>query len=331
MYEDDRTEEQPERSYYTVDEDYNEIVPDGHEQDSAQDPETGEGAACPDGQEEQNGESQGAGYDYSKSPGYDAVFGENESAPVILRKKKKHKKKHYFLRFCAAAALIAAAVYIMMSPYFDVTALKIEGNSNVSDSQVIELAGVQKGDHIFADLLTKRVKIKHSLKKETFIKDVSISADLPGTLIIRVTERKPDCVILVGGKYMMLDHTGYIIRKQDARPAEVTILQGVKIKGGEQGETAEADSREQLDEMLGLIKAANDNDLYFKKVVCGKSVTRAYVYDTLLVRGTPKDIKKQIKNGNLKKVLYDLYKKGVKTGTVSVGSGRYISFSPKLK
>ncbi|MGI6204216.1 MAG: cell division protein FtsQ/DivIB [Anaerovoracaceae bacterium] len=335
MYEDDRTEELPERSYYTVDENYNGIAPEGDGQDTFPGEEGAETSPDPygDGEAEPQGpgESQTAGYDYSKSPGYDAVFGEKTGAPAVLRKKKKHRKKHYFLKFCLAVFLIAVAVYFMMSPYFDVKKIVIKGNSSVTSEQVLELSGVKTGDHIFEDLLTKRFRIKRSLEKETYIKDVSLSSELPGTLIITVTERKNNCVILVGKKYLLLDDTGYVIKKLDKRPADITLLQGVKIKSGKTGQTAEADSQKQLEEMLDLIKDTNDGDLFFKKVVYSESVTRCYVSDTLTVKGTSENIDKHVKNGNLKKVLYDLYKKGTKTGTVSVGSGKYMSFSPKLE
>lgn len=335
MYEDDRTEELPERSYYTVDENYSEIVPEEDGQDTFPGEEGTETSSDPYGDSEagprEPGESQTAGYDYSKSPGYDAVFGENKGTPVVLRKKKKHRKKHYFLKFCLAVLLIAAAVYLMMSPYFDVKKIEITGNSSVTDEQVLELSGVKTGDHIFEDLLTKRFKIEKSLKKETYIEDVSLSADLPGTLKINVTERKNNCVILVGKKYLLLDDTGYVIRELDQRPADTTLLQGVKIKSGKAGETAEADSQKQLEEMLDLIKDTNNGDLFFKKVVYGTSVTRCYVSGTLIVKGTPENIDKHVKNGNLKKVLYDLYKKGQKKGTVTVGSGKYMSFSTNLE
>ena len=52
--------------------------------------------------------------------------------------------------------------------------------------------------------------------------------------------------------------------------------------------------------------------------------------DTLLVKGSPRQLKNVIDNGDLQKVVSKLFRGGIRRGTLSVGEENYISFSPEV-
>ena len=69
-------------------------------------------------------------------------------------------------------------------------------------------------------------------------------------------------------------------------------------------------------------------NLYFKRIDVSSVIIKAYIYDMLLVKGTPKQMKKAIDSGDLQKVVSKLFDSGYKRGTISLGDHNYISFSP---
>ena len=73
---------------------------------------------------------------------------------------------------------------------------------------------------------------------------------------------------------------------------------------------------------------ADENDLYFKRIVFNKTKVDAYVYDNLKVTGKYDYLMSSIKSGTLKKVIYDLYQKDIEKGTVNVYNNDYCFFTP---
>lgn len=290
-----------------------------------------------------------ADYDYTKSPGYDDYFGKEDEeraesetsgengdteiaeVPEEPHLRKKRKKKHYFLRFCIAIILIVGTiVFLFNAPLFDIDAVKVSGNDHFSSKQVVEMSGIKQGDNIFKDAVLRHISITGKLEKSTYIKDVSLKMSLPSQLTIIVTERDPVAAILIGKKYMIMDKNGYVMEKSD-KSYKLTVITGLKVKSADVGENISVEQTQLLDDTILILKAMDSNDLYFKKIDISKTLVRAYIYDKLLCRGTPKNILKHMKNGDIQKVVYDLYKKKVRKGTITVGSDRYISYSPSIK
>ena len=96
------------------------------------------------------------------------------------------------------------------------------------------------------------------------------------------------------------------------------------------GEKIEVEESAILSSTLQMLQVMTDGDIYFKKIDVSKTIIRAYIYDTLLVKGTPRQMKDSIENGNLQKVVNNLFKNDTTRGTISLGNGKYMSFSPEF-
>ena len=57
---------------------------------------------------------------------------------------------------------------------------------------------------------------------------------------------------------------------------------------------------------------------------------KAYIYDTLVVKGTARQLKNVLESGDLQKVVNKLYQSDIKRGTINLGDQNYISFSPVI-
>ena len=252
-----------------------------------------------------------------------AQSAEPEKPAAPAKKRKKRRKKHYLLRFLVLIALIAGAYVFLTSPVFSIDQITIEGNTLMSDDDIIKLSGVKIGDNMFE---RTGHKVKEALTENKYIADVKVSRELPNIYKIKITERQPVIAVSYNGKYIILDEEGYAVDEADST-MHATLVTGIKINKYELGEIPKFDDSANFKEAGELIKAVNDSGMFFKKVELGSSMTvKGYVTDTMVCSGQSSDIISQIVD--IKAVLYDLDQKGIKRGVIRVGSDNYISFSP---
>ena len=252
-----------------------------------------------------------------------AQSAEPEKPAAPAKKRKKRRKKHYLLRFLVLIALIAGAYVFLTSPVFSIDQITIEGNTLMSDDDIIKLSGVKVGDNMFE---RTGHKVKEALTENKYIADVKVSRELPNIYKIKITERQPVIAVSYNGKYIILDEEGYAVDEADST-MHATLVTGIKIKKYELGEIPKFDDSANFKEASELIKAVNDSGMFFKKVELGSSMTvKGYVTDTMVCSGQSSDIISQLEE--IKAVLYDLDQKGIKRGVIRVGSDNYISFSP---
>ena len=125
----------------------------------------------------------------------------------------------------------------------------------------------------------------------------------------------------------MISESGIILRIGSIDP-KLTLLKGLTLSKIKVGEQVRAEEKVTLKETLSMVAPMNKGDLFFKKIQVKDRYIEAYVFDTLIVRGTPDRMKEVIDNGDLQKVINKLYKSKIKRGTINLGDHNYISFSP---
>ena len=101
------------------------------------------------------------------------------------------------------------------------------------------------------------------------------------------------------------------------------------VKNATRKEPVEVKETVVLEKALDLIVTADENDMYFKKIVIDGKNVEAYIFDSLVCKGKYKNIVSCLESGTLKSVVYDLYQKDKETGTITVSSNNYCFFTPK--
>jgi len=253
----------------------------------------------------------------------EAVEAAKEAKARAIRR-KKHRK--LFLVYGVLAALSAAAVaLILASPLFMITSVEVEGNKYYTDEQIINMSSVQIKGNLF--LNAQKRKIRQNLKSDPYIKRVSVRRKLPGTIVIKVAEKEQIAALKYGDKYVVIDGDNVVLRVAKLDP-EVTVIEGMTIENMEQGKEIEVEEDQLFGDTIDMLEDIREGDLYFKRIVMSKTNIKAYIYDTLLVRGHPRDMTEAIRSGSLRKVLGKLFKQKIDHGTIILGENGYISFSP---
>ena len=226
--------------------------------------------------------------------------------------RKKHKKHHYLLKFFSACVAIALLYAFMMSSYFDVEKIKVEGVVNFSDEQIVEMSGLKTGKNIFK---IKAGKAEDRIETDPHIAKATIKRDLPKTLVITVEERLPAAQVPYDEQYVVIDGNGYILSVGDKADG-AAVIKGLTLKGEHitAGTDIKVKEAAKLDEALALLHSAAGE---------GFDLTK-----NLLIKGEPAMIKRHIENGDITLILKDLKEKDITKGTIKATTEESFTFSP---
>ena len=246
----------------------------------------------------------------------------------VARKKKVRKKKNYLLRFVVMIGVLAAAGLFLSSSFFDVKTIEVDGNGYYNAEEVRNLAVATTGNNIFWGGDVGRME--DNLLKDPYFSEVNVRRKLPSTLIIEVEERTQTAAIVYGEEYVVIDRDGLVLRRSKVDP-KITLLKGLTISKLSLGEKVEAEEQTALKTTLTMLEAMRDGDIYFKRIDVSGIVLRAYIYDTLVVKGTAKQILSALESGDLQKVVNNLLKNDTTRGTIHLGEHNYMPFSPEFE
>lgn len=242
-----------------------------------------------------------------------------------IRKRKKRKKKRYLLKLCIFIIVVVGFYYFLTSSFFDIQKIKVQDNAYYTAEQIISMSKIKPGINMFE---TSMDDVKNRMRKDAYIKNVTVSRRLPGTVVITVEERKEYAAVPYGEAYLLIDEDGLVLRKTDVTPT-LPLLMGMTVKKMDTGLPLEVEETAILTDTLKMLSAMEENEIYFKKIDISKVIIKAYIYDSLYCEGTPQNICENM--GDLKSVLYKLYTQGIERGVVKMGSEGYFSFSPEIE
>ena len=124
--------------------------------------------------------------------------------------KKKVKKKNGIIKKIIPIILIIVSISIfsLITPIFNITEIKVEGNEKVETDSIISLSGLKIGENLFRN---SKSKVKNNIKENTYIDTVTMKREPPGTISLVVKERKVEYQIKLIDGYVYIDNQGYIL------------------------------------------------------------------------------------------------------------------------
>lgn len=239
-------------------------------------------------------------------------------------KKKKRRKKRYLLKFLILILLCIGAYFLLHIEYFTVDGITIAGNKDIPDSEILKLSELKTGENIF-DI--HPMAAQRRIKKNLYIEDADVSRKLPNMVEIIVKERSGKAQFIKGNKYVVTDNEGRVldIAKEMQK---VTLIENVKVDRARVDKEIRVENTDVYNKSMDMIANMEAGDLYFKKLLIKGNQVEAYVYDGLVCKGTYEEVMTAITSGALKAVVFDLYQKDIKAGTINIGRNNYCSFTP---
>lgn len=131
-----------------------------------------------------------------------------------MNKKPPNKNKLFIIALLMLLVLICIYLFLHSS-IFNISTVKASNNRNVTQDEILALAGISPGTNIFQ--LDQELTCR-SVKMHPMVKDAQIIRHLPSTIEIRITERKSWAVIPYEDVFLLIDNEGVCIDKLNQLP-----------------------------------------------------------------------------------------------------------------
>ena len=122
------------------------------------------------------------------------------------------------------AVIVGIFAFLFISPVFNITEIKVENAHKISENTYIALSEIEMGANIFR---ISKSNIKNKIKEEPYVQDVDVKRNLPGTILLTVTERTPKYMLEKDGMYIYVDKNGYTLEINNENLG-LPILYGIK-------------------------------------------------------------------------------------------------------
>ena len=243
---------------------------------------------------------------------------------AFRRKKRAATRRKIFL---GVVVLLIGLIIFSFSSFFDVDSIEVRGNSYFTAEEVINMAHAVPGKNLIYH--PDKRNITNYLEDNPYIKDAKVSRQFPSTLVITVEERKQVGAIRYSDEYLIVDEEGILLRKTKTVP-KLTNVEGIIIKKIKLGEPIGVEDEELLEQTLDLLKMMNKKDLYFVNIDMKDMYIKAYVYESLICKGTFKQLMDSMEDDKLHRVLDELFDDNIERGTITFSDEGYVSYVPTV-
>jgi len=96
----------------------------------------------------------------------------------------------------------------MRSPYFNITAVTVQGTEQISPDEVMLLTGIQPGLNIFS---LRAAEVIKAATGHPWIRHIEMIRRLPGQVILKVTERQPFLLVPYRTSFLEIAEDGVVL------------------------------------------------------------------------------------------------------------------------
>lgn len=140
---------------------------------------------------------------------------------------ERAKRQRMIVRASAVAVIVGAVWATFWSPLFAVRGVKVVGGKHTTVDEVASAAGLDPSDNL---LLVSTGDIARAARSLPWVKKAEVDRMLPGTVRVRVTERRPAMVMSAVGGRWTIDRAGRVLATGAAAPG-LPVLGGVEVEG----------------------------------------------------------------------------------------------------
>lgn len=185
---------------------------------------------------------------------------EKKMSPKQILAKKKRQAVFRLIKWTSLVLIIIGAIiFTIMSPIFNIKNIKVEGNTYLSEEQIISLSRIEIENNMFK--YNKKEIIKN-IKENAYIENVEVKRSIPDTIEIKITERKTSFMIQFANAYAYINNQGYILEISN-KALEYPILTGFStpVEELQEGRRLNKEDLKKLSDVLEIMESATSNEI----------------------------------------------------------------------
>ncbi|MBQ0098025.1 MAG: FtsQ-type POTRA domain-containing protein [Oscillospiraceae bacterium] len=196
------------------------------------------------------------------------------------------------------AVVLCACVVLSLTVLFKTENYEVIGNTLSSESEIISACPIKKGENIF--LSAKGYAEREIKKKFPYIEDVKISAKIPDTITINITEAVPSYIVKISDKeYFVVSSKGRILEKtEDISKINLPIFIGPTAKTAEVGSYIEYEDDTIVEIIENISTIFSDNGYQgITEIDASNPAELSFTYDNRIKvkLGMPEDLSYKIR------------------------------------
>ena len=194
-----------------------------------------------------------------RRPPADRRISERRKAILAARVRRRRRILGWAL---AALALAAGVAYLVRTPLFGLSAVRVEGTQAVARDEVLAASQVRIGEpYLGLDLAAIRARVG-ALPR---VAAVRVTRDYPSSLRIAVTERPAVASVSTGGIYWLVAADGTVLDSAGQRPTDLPYVAGVPLPAG----VAAGSRLPPVNELANALTALGGMDRRLERQVAG--------------------------------------------------------------
>lgn len=148
---------------------------------------------------------------------------------IAVKRDEGRRRLRFLIASASVVALAAAGAGATRSPLLDVDLIEVTGARYVPADTVLRTAGVTRGD-LMVDIDPSATARR--IERLSWVADADVRRQWPGTIQVRVTERRAAAAIpVVGGRWATVDTTGRVLERTADAPGLVVVVDVPPIAG----------------------------------------------------------------------------------------------------
>lgn len=227
--------------------------------------------------------------------------------------------------FILLLVIVGVATGCLFAPTFNITEVRASSGDKVTAQEILTLANIMEGTNIFR---INDSKIEDQIETLSYVKEADIYREFPGTIILKVEERKPYAIVKYLESFAITDKYGYILEiKKENDLENLPIIYGLDSGNYIVGQKLEGNSLTKYENCAYLIETATKTNFgYNFKEINYNDLTNVKLYiaeiDTDIIYGNIfiDDIEEKL--SHLSSILKEL---NGKSGKIDMSDENYLA------
>ena len=148
---------------------------------------------------------------------------------IAVKRDEGRRRLRFLVVTAAVLALAGGAAGATRSPLLDVDVLEVTGAEHVAAETVLHTAGLARGD-LMIDIDTGAAARR--VERLSWVAEADVRRQWPGTIQVRVTERRAAAAVPVTGGWATVDVHGRILERAAEPPVGLGRVDVAPITGG---------------------------------------------------------------------------------------------------